>query len=145
MFQDYNNIFKDKCLTDFMRLKECVTVRARLCISGRREPGLTRRTGKDGAALSGGGEGGGGGKGACPERAPRSVRVYIHRVPMQVLGGLCRPQSKARQGSDSPALSPAFLVRVHEASATLAGPVVLRLLAQTIINKLLLLSKLSNK
>ncbi|KAF8253852.1 hypothetical protein K440DRAFT_512562, partial [Wilcoxina mikolae CBS 423.85] len=26
VFRDYNNVSKDKCLTDFLRLKECVLV-----------------------------------------------------------------------------------------------------------------------
>jgi len=26
VFRDYNNVFKDKCLAEFLRLKECVVV-----------------------------------------------------------------------------------------------------------------------
>ncbi|KAF8537565.1 hypothetical protein BDD12DRAFT_887352 [Trichophaea hybrida] len=29
VFRDYNNVFKDKCLTDFLRLKECVLAKAK--------------------------------------------------------------------------------------------------------------------
>jgi hypothetical protein len=32
IFADYNNVRKDKCLTEFLRFKDCYTVRMGLCV-----------------------------------------------------------------------------------------------------------------